>query len=170
MSSGITAHEIMEDTSIKVTESTQAALATVKQSGIVQNYVMPVMRYGRQKYDQSPVVLKVALVSFAALSAIPVTCFLGFMAMITLGCLIVGGLAFTIVEGGFAVFGSAFLFPALGVVLLVSGALGLTALVAHVCYLITMYFVGVIWGGGQKREVQRTVERGAEKAQPPSFQ
>lgn len=88
----------MEDTSIKVTESTQAALATVKQSGIVQNYVMPVARYSRQKYDQSPMVIKVALVSFGALSAIPVTCFLGFMAMITLGCLIVGGLAFTIVE------------------------------------------------------------------------
>jgi len=93
-----TAHDIMEDTSVKVTESTQAALDTVKRSGVVQNYAMPMVRYVRQKYDQSPMVIKVALVSFGALSAIPVTCFLGFMAMITLGCLIVGGIAFTIVE------------------------------------------------------------------------
>ncbi|KAG0206491.1 hypothetical protein BGX28_002074 [Mortierella sp. GBA30] len=163
-SSMITAHDIMEDTSVKVTESTQAAISTVKRSGLFQNYVMPVGRYIRQKYSQSPTVLRVSVMSFGLLSAIPVGCFMAFMSLVTLGCVIVGGIAFTIVEGGFAVFGSAFLFPALGVVLLISGSLGLFASVMYVCYMMVMYVVGVIWGAGQRRGVQRSVEGNAEKA------
>ncbi|KAF9181593.1 hypothetical protein BGZ51_005309 [Haplosporangium sp. Z 767] len=161
----LSAHEAMEDASIKISETTSAAAATVKQSGIVQNYAMPVWSMVRRRYNQSPMVLKISILSFAALSAVPIGCFMGFMGLITLGCMIVGGIAFTVVEGGFAMFGSAFLLPALGLVLLMTGALSLFGLVVWGGYVFTCYVVGIIWGPGEKRDIQRNVERGVDRAQ-----
>lgn len=61
-------------------------------------------------------------------------------------------------------FASAFLLPALGLVLLITGALGLFGLVIYAVYRVASYMIGVVWGPGQRREAQRTIERGAERA------
>ncbi|KAI7831310.1 hypothetical protein BC939DRAFT_226227 [Gamsiella multidivaricata] len=92
------AHDALEDTSIKFQETTRDALQAVRQSGPIQRYLMPTVDYIRDKYRRSPTVVKIVLMTFAALSAIPLACFVGFMGVVTLGCLIVGGIAFTIVE------------------------------------------------------------------------
>ncbi|KAI8356959.1 hypothetical protein B0O80DRAFT_446224 [Mortierella sp. GBAus27b] len=84
------------------------------------------------------------------------------MGVVTVGCLIVGGIAFTIVEGGFAMFASAFLLPALGFVLLITGALGLFGLTIYGIYRVGASVIGMIWGPGQSQEVQHAVEHGAE--------
>ncbi|KAF9136505.1 hypothetical protein BG015_003104, partial [Linnemannia schmuckeri] len=127
-SSASSARDIMTDASLKVSETTQNTVSAVRRSGPVQNYIVPAFNYTCQRYQASGPLVKITLMTFMALSAIPLACFTGFMGVVTLGCLIVGGIAFTIVEGGFAMFGSAFLLPALGVVCLVSAALGLFGL------------------------------------------
>lgn len=92
------AHDIMTDTSLKVSETTRDTVSAVRRSGLVQNYIMPTFNYTRQKYQSSGSLVKITLMTFAALSAIPLACFTGFMGVVTLGCLIVGGIGFTIVE------------------------------------------------------------------------
>ncbi|KAG0257939.1 hypothetical protein BG011_003670 [Mortierella polycephala] len=129
MSASMTsAHEAMGDDSIKVSETVPAAAATIKQSGVVQNYAMPAWSMAKRRYNQSPMVLKISVLSFAALSAVPIGCFMGFMGLITVGCMIVSGIVFTAVEGGFAM-------------------------------------LGIVWSPGDKRDIQRNVERGMDKAQ-----
>lgn len=91
-------HEVSEEMGSKMTENTRQVVNTVKQFSIVQNYITPATQYVLQKYRQCPAVVRFSLLTFAALSAVPVACFTGFMAMVTLGCLIVAGIAFTIVE------------------------------------------------------------------------
>ena len=90
--------EIAEDMGSKVTENTRQVVNTVKQFSLVQKYITPAAHYVQQKYRQCPAVVRFSLLTFAALSAVPVACFMGFMAMVTIGCLIVAGIAFTIVE------------------------------------------------------------------------
>lgn len=92
------AHEMMEDASIKMSEKTGQAVETIKQWSLVQNYLVPAAQWTGRKYQQSPMAVRSALVSFAALSAIPLAIFLGFMGAITTGCLVLGGLAVTVVE------------------------------------------------------------------------
>lgn len=92
------AHDIMTDASVKVSETTRDTVSAVRRSGPVQNYIMPAFNYTRQRYQSSGPLVKITLMTFAALSAIPLACFTGFMGVVTLGCLIVGGIAFTIVE------------------------------------------------------------------------
>ncbi|KAK3838586.1 MAG: hypothetical protein JOS17DRAFT_786505 [Linnemannia elongata] len=159
------AHDIMTDASVKVSETTRDTVSAVRRSGPVQNYIMPAFNYTRQRYQSSGPLVKITLMTFAALSAIPLACFTGFMGVVTLGCLIVGGIAFTIVEGGFAMFASAFLLPALGVVCLVSAALGLFGLVMYAGYMFTCYVIGLIWGSAAKRDVRGNVQQGTEQAQ-----
>ncbi|KAF9126332.1 hypothetical protein BGW39_006698 [Mortierella sp. 14UC] len=159
------AHEVMADTSLKVTETTRDAVATIQRSGPVQSYVIPAYNYVRTWYQNAGPLVKVTIITFLALSAIPLACFAGFMGVVTLGCLVVGGIAFAIVEGGFLMFASAFLLPALGVVCLVSAALGLFGLVMWSGYMFTCYVVGIIWGTGPKQDIQRNVQQGAEQAQ-----
>ncbi|KAF9092742.1 hypothetical protein BGX23_003957 [Mortierella sp. AD031] len=159
------ARDIMTDASLKVTETTRDTVSAVKRSGPVQNYILPAFNYLRTRYNNSSILVKITVMTFAVLSAVPLACFIAFMGVITLGCLIVGGIAFSVVEGGFAMFGSAFLLPALGVVCLVSAALGLFGLVMYAGYMFTCYVIGIIWGTGAKRDVQRLGERGAERAQ-----
>ncbi|KAG0366495.1 hypothetical protein BGZ54_005273, partial [Gamsiella multidivaricata] len=86
------------EASHRVTETTKAALTTVQSSGFVQRYIMPSYQWSRQKYEQSPMLVRLMILGFIAMSAIPIGCFMGFMALVTLGCLIVGGIAFLIVE------------------------------------------------------------------------
>jgi hypothetical protein len=92
------AHAIMTDASLKVSETTRDTVSAVKRSGPVQNYVMPAWNFIRQKYQNAGPLVKITLMTFGALSAIPLTCFFGFMSVVTVGCLIVAGIAFTIVE------------------------------------------------------------------------
>ncbi|KAG0375879.1 hypothetical protein BGX24_008561 [Mortierella sp. AD032] len=158
------ARDMMADTSLKVTETTRDAVSTIKRSGPVQNYVMPAFNYAHTKYQTSGPLVKITIMTFLALSAVPLACFAGFMGVVTLGCLIVGGIAFSVVEGGFAMFASAFLLPALGVVCLVSAALGLFGLVMWSGYMFTCYVIGIIWGTGPKRDIQRNIQQGAETA------
>jgi hypothetical protein len=62
-------------------------------------------------------------------------------------------------------FASAFLLPALGLVLLITGALGLFGLVIYSVYRVASYVVGAIWGPGQKRSMERGAERIGQSAE-----
>jgi len=92
------ARERMEGTTIQVQEKTRGALEAVRQSSPVQRYVMPTVDWFRDKFNKSPMMIRVTMLTFALLSAVPVACFSGFMSVVTVGCLIVGGIAFAIVE------------------------------------------------------------------------
>ncbi|KAG0335952.1 hypothetical protein BG000_007069 [Podila horticola] len=153
------AQEMMEDTSIKMSEKTGQAVETIKQWGIVQHYLVPAAQWTGHKYQQAPMSIRIALLSFAALSAIPLACFLGFMGVVTSGCLVLGGLAVTVVEGGFAAFGSLFLLPALGVALLVAGGLGLTGMTGFVTYRCAHYVFDKMFGPGTKEAIRGTIEQ-----------
>ncbi|KAK3843599.1 MAG: hypothetical protein J3R72DRAFT_440376 [Linnemannia gamsii] len=59
---------------------------------------MPAVNYARTKYQASGLLVKITIITFLALSAVPLACFAGFMGIVTLGCLIVGGIAFSVVE------------------------------------------------------------------------
>ncbi|ORZ08749.1 hypothetical protein BCR41DRAFT_373056 [Lobosporangium transversale] len=102
------------------------------------------------------------------MSAIPLGCFTAFMSLVTLGCLIVGGIGITIVEGGFAILGSAFLLPALGVALLIACGVGLVALFAYTAYTVICYVIAFFRIAPDSREVRRQAsemaERGKERA------
>lgn len=88
----------MEDTTVQVQEKTRGALEAVKQSGPVQRYVMPTVDWFRDKFNRSPMMVRVTLITFGILGSVPLACFLGFMGVVTVGCLIIGGIAFAIVE------------------------------------------------------------------------
>lgn len=92
------AKEVAQEAPQIVASKAQSALESVKNMGIVQRYVLPPVGYLKQRYVQAPVTIKIGLIGFGAMSAIPLGCFLGFMSLVTLGCLIVGGIGFTIVE------------------------------------------------------------------------
>lgn len=94
----MSARDAMEGTSLKVQEKTKGAIESVKRSGFVQQYILPVIDSLKVKYRRSPTVVKLTVMTFILLSAIPLACFVGFMGIVTLGCLIVGGIAFAIVE------------------------------------------------------------------------
>ncbi|OAQ29194.1 hypothetical protein K457DRAFT_19601, partial [Linnemannia elongata AG-77] len=122
----------------------QSALESVKQMDIVQRYVFPPAGYLKNRYVQAPTSVKIEVIGFGAMSTIPLGCFMGFMGLVTFGCLIVGGVGFII--GGFAMFGSVFLLPALGVSLLVACGVGLISMVAYVGYLMACVVLGMICG------------------------
>lgn len=89
---------MMENASVKVSEKTGQAVETIKQWSLVQNYLVPAAQWTGRKYRKAPMAIRFALVSFAALSAIPLAIFLGFMGVVTAGCLVLGGLAVMVVE------------------------------------------------------------------------
>lgn len=82
------------------TDKTKSLYSKMTNNWLVASYVRPAGTKVRGLYDRCPVLVKVTLLTLVALSAIPLACFFGFMAMVTAGCLIVGGIAFTIVEVG----------------------------------------------------------------------
>lgn len=92
------AKEMLEDASLKMSERTDQAVETIEQWGIVQHYLVPAAQWTRSKYKQAPMAIRSSLLSFAALSAIPLACFLAFMGVVTAGCLVLGGLAVMVVE------------------------------------------------------------------------
>ncbi|KAF9931665.1 hypothetical protein FBU30_009726 [Linnemannia zychae] len=143
---------------------TQSALESAKQMGVIQRYVIRPSGYVKQRYTQAPMTIKVGLVGFGAMAAIPLGCFFGFMSLVTLGFLIIAGIAFAIVEGGFAMFGSVFLLPVLGVALLVTCGVGLVSLVAYVCYVMAYSVLSLFWRQGDVREVQRQGRDAKQKA------
>ncbi|KAF9280832.1 hypothetical protein BGZ88_011961 [Linnemannia elongata] len=149
------ARDVAQEAPQIVTSKTQSTLEYVKQMDIVQRYVFPPAGYLKNRYVQAPTSVKIGVIGFGAMSAIPLGCFMGFMGLVTLGCLIVGGIGFTIVEGGFAMFGSVFLLPALGVSLLVACGVGLISMVAYVGYLMACAVLGMIWGQVDTRGAQR---------------
>ncbi|KAI8596354.1 hypothetical protein EDD21DRAFT_408436 [Dissophora ornata] len=161
----MSAHDQLKDASIGVQDTTKEALESMKRLGFVQQYVLPTFDWLKDKLYRSSVVVRITILTFLALSAVPIGCFIGFMGVVTLGCLIVGGIAFAIVEGGFAVFASAFLLPALGLVLLITCALGLFGSVIYGGYRFATYVVGVVWGQGSKRDHQHMIEHGAVKSE-----
>ncbi|KAG0218456.1 hypothetical protein B0O80DRAFT_497008 [Mortierella sp. GBAus27b] len=130
----------------RVGESSSSAVAAtaaaVRDSSLVRRYIHPPFAWTVNKYQQSPRPVRLLLMSFGVMSVVPVGCFLGFMGVVTLGCLIVGGIAFAIVEGGFALFGSAFLLPALGVALLVACGMGIFSLCISLSYKSANYVIG----------------------------
>ncbi|KAG0056680.1 hypothetical protein BGZ83_003923 [Gryganskiella cystojenkinii] len=139
--------EMAEDAATKVTESTRSVANKVKQFSLVQNYVIPTYNWLVQKFWQCPMVLRFALMTFGALSAIPLACFFGFIGM-----------------GGFAAFASLFLVPALGVALLLSCGLGTVGLVAYTCYRSLLYVIGIVSGPPAARGTQSKVEHAADQA------
>ncbi|KAG0248022.1 hypothetical protein BG011_000624 [Mortierella polycephala] len=159
---------IAQGASQKMTERTKSMLTTVQNWPLVHNYIAPLCNYILSMFYRSPLLVKLSALAFMGMSAIPVGCFLGFMSMVSVGCAIVGGFVFTIVEGAFTVFASVFLLPALGVAFLMASGVGLFSLVGYTCYLITMYLIGLIRSPGAQRQVQQKVddmsERTREKA------
>ncbi|KAG9061925.1 hypothetical protein KI688_006642 [Linnemannia hyalina] len=127
-----------------VASKAQSALESVKQMGIVQRYVLPPAGYLKNRYVHAPTGVKIGVIGFGAMSAIPLGCFMGFMGVVTLGCFIVGGIGLIAVESGFAMLGSVFLLPALGVSLLVACGVGLVSMVAYVGYLMACAVLGMI--------------------------
>ncbi|KAG0070348.1 hypothetical protein BGZ92_004489, partial [Podila epicladia] len=123
-------------------DKTKSLYSKLTSNWVVVGYVRPAGSKVKSWYDRCPVLVKATLLALAALSAVPLACFFGFMTVVTAGCLIVGGIAFTIVEGGFATFASAFLIPTLGVTSLMAFGVGMTVLVARVCYRMLMYGIG----------------------------
>ncbi|KAF9958517.1 hypothetical protein BGZ72_000268 [Mortierella alpina] len=148
-----------QDMSATVTDKTVSMVTALRNTSIAQNYVVPVLRRVRQTYDQSHWILKVFFASAFAMSAVPVLCFLAFMSVVTVGCLIVAAIAFTIVEGGFSLFGSVFLMPALGVTFLLAGGVALMFFVLWSGYRMTLTVVGFVWGPGQQRRVEDKTEQ-----------
>ncbi|OAQ22310.1 hypothetical protein K457DRAFT_143517 [Linnemannia elongata AG-77] len=142
----------------------QSVLESVKQMDVVQRYVFPPAGYLKNRYVQAPTGVKIGVIGFGAMSAIPLGCFMGFMGLVTFGCLIVGGVGFTIVEGGFAMFGSVFLLPALGVSLLVACGVGLISMVAYVGYLMACAVLGMICGQGDTSEARRRIQEAKQRA------
>ncbi|KAG0274374.1 hypothetical protein BGZ95_009861 [Linnemannia exigua] len=65
---------------------------------------------------------------------------------------------------GFAMFGSVFLLPALGVSLLVACGVGLVSLVGYVCYVTACGLLGIIWGGGDMRAGQQQMRETKQRA------
>ncbi|KAG0358145.1 hypothetical protein BG005_002691 [Podila minutissima] len=151
-------------------DKTKTLYTKLTNNWVVTGYVRPAGSKVKSWYDRCPVLVKVTLLALAALSAVPLACFFGFMAVVTAGCLIVGGIAFTIVEGGFATFASAFLIPTLGVTGLMAFGVGMTVLVARVCYKMLMYGVGFFKSPEQKAEVEKrtrdTIQQAADYARP----
>lgn len=92
------ARGIVEGTSAQVQGRTRGALETVKQSWPVQGYIVPTFEWLRAKYNRSPMIIRITVATFGILGAIPLACFFGFMGVVTLGCLIVGGIGASIVE------------------------------------------------------------------------
>ncbi|KAF9140373.1 hypothetical protein BG015_001691 [Linnemannia schmuckeri] len=157
------ARDVAQEAPQIMTSKAQSALESVKQMGIVQRYVLPPAGYLKSRYVQAPTSIKLGVIGFGAMSAIPLSCFLGFMVLVTLGCLIVGGIGLTIVESGFAMFGSVFLLPALGVSLLVACGVGLLSMVAYVGYLMVCAVLGMIWGQGDMRGTQRQIREAGRR-------
>ncbi|KAG0046929.1 hypothetical protein BGZ89_005114 [Linnemannia elongata] len=149
------ARDVAQEAPQIVTSKAQSTLEYVKQMGIVQRYVLPPAGYLKNRYVRAPTSFKIGVIGVGAMSAIPLGCFMGFMGLVTLGCFIVGGIGFTIVEGGFAMFGSVFLLPALGVSLLIACCVGLVSMVAYVGYLMACAVLGMIWGQVDTRGAQR---------------
>ncbi|KAG0226355.1 hypothetical protein BGW42_003690 [Actinomortierella wolfii] len=143
----------------KVGEITQGVVDRVGQSTFVQRMIVTPTRFVLQKYNESPLFVKLSLATFAVLSAVPVACFLGFMGVVAVGLLVVGGLSFAIVEGGFGVFASLFLLPALGIALLVAGGVGLTALLVYASYAAISFGIGMFRGRGAQTEFENKAER-----------
>lgn len=96
MSTGL--QGMAQDVSTTVTDKTVSMVTAFRNTSIAQNYIIPVLRRARQTYDRSHWTVKVFLASGVAMSAVPVICFLSFMSVVTVGCLIVAAIAFTIVE------------------------------------------------------------------------
>ncbi|KAF9377664.1 hypothetical protein CPB97_010028 [Podila verticillata] len=147
--------DVGESVLATATDKTKSLYSKVTHNWLVASYVRPAGTKVKGLYDRCPILIKVTLLALAALSAIPLACFFGFMAMVTAGCFIVGGIAFTIVEGGFATFASAFLIPTLGITGLMAFGVGMTVLVARVCYKMLMYGVGFFKSPDPKVEAEK---------------
>ncbi|KAF9185030.1 hypothetical protein BGZ51_002972 [Haplosporangium sp. Z 767] len=154
---------IAQGASQKMTDRTKSMLSTVQNWPLVRNYIAPSCNYICSMFYRSPLLVKLSALAFMSMSAIPVGCFLGFMSMVSLGCAIVGGFAFTIVEGGFTVFASVFLLPALGVAFLMASGVGLFSLVGYTCYLIIIYLIGLILSPGTQRQIQLKADDMSER-------
>ncbi|KAG0082627.1 hypothetical protein BGZ93_002346, partial [Podila epicladia] len=79
-------------------DKTKSLYSKLTSNWVVVGYVRPAGSKVKSWYDRCPVLVKATLLALAALSAVPLVCFFGFMTVVTAGCLIVGGIAFTIVE------------------------------------------------------------------------
>ncbi|KAF9972649.1 hypothetical protein BGZ73_004213 [Actinomortierella ambigua] len=146
--------DVYEVSAQKATEMTKGAAASVRESTLVRRLVVPPARFAAQTYNNSPVFVKFSLLTFAAMSTVPIACFLGFMGVVATGLLVIGGIAFAIIEGGFGLFASMFLLPALGVSLLIAGGVGLTSLFMYGSYLAIMFGIGVVRGRGEQAEIE----------------
>ncbi|KAG0041916.1 hypothetical protein BGZ89_007160 [Linnemannia elongata] len=67
-------------------------------------------------------------------------------------------------QGGFPMFGSVFLLPALGVSLLVACGVGLINMGAYVGYLMACAVLGMICGQGDTREARRRIREAKQRA------
>ncbi|GJJ67698.1 hypothetical protein EMPS_00044 [Entomortierella parvispora] len=130
------ASDMLFDATQKTKIQAQSALSAVKKNGVFQNYVQPALERVWDLLNRTPFLLKIALLGFFGLSAVPLGCFFGFMSIVTVGCFVLGGIAFSVVEGGFVMFASTFLLPTLGVSLLIATGVGFVGFCLYMTYVV----------------------------------
>ncbi|KAG0054668.1 hypothetical protein BGZ83_010688 [Gryganskiella cystojenkinii] len=131
-----TAKEMLQEATSQVGDLSRSTVAAVEKTGIYQKYIQPNFTRLKAAFDKAPYLIKVGLVLVTGMSAVPLGLFAGFMSIVTVGCLILGGIAFSVVESGFATFGSLFLLPTLGVTLLIASGVGFIGFCLFATYVV----------------------------------
>ena len=72
-------------------------IAPSKAQSVLES-ILPPAGILKSYYIQAPIGVKIGFIGFGAILAIPLSCFIGFISLITLGYLFVESIGFTIVE------------------------------------------------------------------------
>ncbi|KAF9100449.1 hypothetical protein BGX29_006591 [Mortierella sp. GBA35] len=123
--------------------------------------VPPVNVKLNQGHDQQQflMVLKLTIVTSGAAFLFLFACYLGFLAMVTAGCLLFGGMIAIIVQSGLFFVGSNTLLPMLVLSILIAYGVGLVFLLAYVEYLLVRAIFDVATGRDSNYKILRLYAR-----------
>lgn len=93
-----TAKEMMLDESKKAAEKAMSSFRAVANTGFCKNVLLPFWNGVKSLYNRAPLLARVGILIVVGMSIIPVGCFAGFMTIITVGCFVLGAIAFSVVE------------------------------------------------------------------------
>jgi len=97
-SAGESAKEMLNVATAKASEATRSSGAAVDKTGFFPKYIQTNFVRIRGLFDNSPYPVKVGLLIIGGMSAIPLGIFVSFMTMVTIGCFVLGSIAFSVVE------------------------------------------------------------------------
>jgi len=91
---------VLENTSIKLTDTTKYAIKNIDYQAIIDTYITPVIRYFHQLYLQQPPgsIERLGMWGCLVAAAIPVGCIILGTAMACVGCFIVTGSALLVIQ------------------------------------------------------------------------